>query len=398
MPNTIGVANSNGQSFVLSNASYVVLHLNFTFFADAKLPDARVLSSLISQNRVEDLCTEEELKLLTSDESSSRKRKKAGEVVSKTPRAKKASSEQSKIPVAISESEAVGANRRSNTPETSSGAAVNNDKGSTATVPNTVPALVCNDPRVHYPRQLIKAFNSCDPDALLETLNRLCEPGVLGIYRYDGIQNPHGSNYRECDGIEANYTLWSTLFRSAPDFIFRLLDLNFSVDDHCIVSCAFDMHGTRIRDIKHVHEPGDTSSAQSSQPTSRADSPQIHLTADTDLDALSRDDLLHLSDMTPAVVDLLCLYEIEDFMRDSGFDVVSDTSSSNAVPSTHNKSIFSPYPQESISRITKGIKLVVDNQPLRERVRLMFAGTFLVHINTAYKVTKFEFVYKERNA
>lgn len=305
--------------------------------------------------------------------------------------------------------------------------------------------LVCspilpNDERMHYPRHLIKAFNSCDPVLLQETLVKFCTPNVQGIYRYDGIQNPHGSNFRECEGIDGNFKLWSTLFQSAPDFIFRLLDLHIQMDNspsQCVVTSAFDMHGTRIRDIRHIAENGSIVSSSSSidstdqmsvvsdsrseprtplHASASAEDAHQMLSLPADIYAMNRQELLGLPAhlVTPEVVDLLCLYEIQDFCAESGLQALEDDDdvasmslsvldddasrdeglASRDIGQDEMTSIFSLDHTKQVYRITKDVQLVVEKKPLAQSVKLMYRGNLIVCINPQNKIHKFEFVYK----
>eukprot|EP01039_Chlorochromonas_danica_P004809 gene4809-5273_t len=424
------------------------------------LPDPSILSSLINQGNAT-MCSEEDLRLLMEDDEKDRKKRRrrggggsaAGKHLVETcpppppPPPTQVGSHEDKP----TRSAQPGRAKHKASTAASSSKLPSSSSSSQAQLGHHgsgCPALVRDDPRVHYPRHLIRAFNSCDPRFLQETLEKYCEPSVLGMYRYDGVKDPNGSSHRECDGIDGNMTLWTSLFRSAPDFIFRLLDLHVTVDQEsacCIVSSSFDMHGTRIRDIKHVQEgkasseAGEVSHSDTPSPqqqrseaanSSRRSSDDLmsegggdpsivdfDTTAAMNIYSLDRDSLLRLPQTTPEIVDLLCLYEIEDFMREAGFDVGGDSRDDNNkkepqpqldcgslvnhnrqtnsdIPVSVNKSIFAQRPGEAVVRITKHVKLAVDLQPLRERVRLMYKGNFLVYINAEDKIFKFEFIYK----
>ncbi len=112
-----------------------------------------------------------------------------------------------------------------------------------------------NDRRIHYTKQFLDAFNSCDSAILRSLLCRYCFEDVEAIHRYDGINNPYGTNYRQLRSISSISTLWDSLFESAPDFSFMLLSTkliqNSSTDegDVCIVESMFTFSGTRVMDV-----------------------------------------------------------------------------------------------------------------------------------------------------
>ncbi|RYG69709.1 hypothetical protein EON64_02060 [archaeon] len=410
-----------------------------------------IIAGLIrhSSQQPQNECTEEELRMLADDESSGRKRKRPGNNGNNNNNGSNSSSGKTSSEASRNQSGSKG----------SAGAGGQGKPGIISKAKagrllarsnmNMVPiasfsSLVCspiapNDERMHYPRHLIKAFNSCDPSLLQETLDKFCTPSVQGIYRYDGIQNPHGSNFRECEGIDGNFKLWSTLFQSAPDFIFRLLDLHIQMDSspsQCVVTSAFDMHGTRIRDIRHVTENGgvgssavsvdnsdqisvssdNTHSELSKSVRSRAASLLVQQKLPADIYAMNRGELLGLPAhlVTPEVVDLLCLYEIQDFCAESGLQaseedddlanmalsVLDDDASRDeggvgkADGQDEMTSIFSLDRAKQVYRITKDVQLVVEKKPLAQSVKLMYRGNLIVCVNPQNKIHKFEFVYK----
>jgi hypothetical protein len=131
--------------------------------------DPSVLSNLITSNSTNSACSEEELKLLLSDDDQDRKRRRRVTTKPRMPQPILKPKHEASAPIQYTPS---------------------------------IPA----DPRLFYPRHLMKGFNSCDAKVLRETLQTYCEENVLGIYRYDGIQNPYGTNFRECEGIESKKT------------------------------------------------------------------------------------------------------------------------------------------------------------------------------------------------
>lgn len=113
--------------------------------------------------------------------------------------------------------------------------------------------ISASDARRTYSKVLLNAFNSCDERRLTEVLETYCVESIVGIHRYEGVQNPYGSrNVTTVKGKSLVLQMWCTLFKSAPDFFFQTLDTQCFVDkeSRMVVASKFKWSGTRIMDVK----------------------------------------------------------------------------------------------------------------------------------------------------
>lgn len=111
------------------------------------------------------------------------------------------------------------------------------------------------DSRKTFSQLMLNAFNSCDLQKLENTFHAFCTPDLYSICVYEGISNPYASNVIETRTIANHMTLWSALFKSAPDFLFKgqfveAYVSKVSEDKRCVVRSTFTMNGTRIVDVK----------------------------------------------------------------------------------------------------------------------------------------------------
>jgi hypothetical protein len=123
--------------------------------------------------------------------------------------------------------------------------------------PPPPPPLSKKDVRKVYSSMLLNTFNSCDTKKLHTIMTKYAAEDVVEIHRYDGVQNPFGRNFAKISGRAAVIQMWETLFRSAPDFFYTILDSDIYHAEagggqwKVTVSSAFKFKGTRIADI-HV--------------------------------------------------------------------------------------------------------------------------------------------------
>lgn len=113
--------------------------------------------------------------------------------------------------------------------------------------------ISASDVRRTYSKVLLNAFNSCDERRLTEVLETYCVESIVGIHRYEGVQNPYGSrNVTTVKGKSLVLSMWCMLFKSAPDFFFQTLDTQCFVDkeSRMVVASKFKWSGTRIMDVK----------------------------------------------------------------------------------------------------------------------------------------------------
>lgn len=109
------------------------------------------------------------------------------------------------------------------------------------------------DVRRTYTHVLINSFNSCDLDKLRNTYENYCTPDVVSTSIYDGDKNPYAAKSTEIKSIESHISLWASLFKSAPDFLFEITHTEAYLDkasNLCIIKSKFIWNGTRILDVK----------------------------------------------------------------------------------------------------------------------------------------------------
>jgi hypothetical protein len=126
--------------------------------------------------------------------------------------------------------------------------------------PETPNRNAVTDFRRTFSQLLLNAFNSCDVDKLRYTLENFCVPGLYSCYKYEGINNPYGSDSAtETKSVENHITMWSALFQSAPDFLFHgeFLEAFIADDNRCVVRSRFTFQGTRVADIKVAEQVND---------------------------------------------------------------------------------------------------------------------------------------------
>jgi hypothetical protein len=109
------------------------------------------------------------------------------------------------------------------------------------------------DVRRTYAQMFLNAVNSFDMNVLEEMYKEYCIPGIVSLSYYDGEENPFGPKMTETTSAAAQMAHWSSLFKSAPDFLFETSFLTAYIDPVTnirLVRCRFTMTGTRILDIK----------------------------------------------------------------------------------------------------------------------------------------------------
>lgn len=109
------------------------------------------------------------------------------------------------------------------------------------------------DARRTYSQMLLNAFNSCDIRTLGKIFNQYCTPDIISVSLYDGIQNPNGNNSTEMRSVTSLISLWTSLFKSAPDLLFQSEFLTAYVDPEAqvsVVKSKFRMTATRVVDVK----------------------------------------------------------------------------------------------------------------------------------------------------
>lgn len=109
------------------------------------------------------------------------------------------------------------------------------------------------DARRTYSQMLLNAFNSCDICTLAKIYNQYCTPDIITVSLYDGIQNPNGNNSTEMRSITSLLSLWTSLFKSAPDLLFQSEFLTAYSDPEAqvtVVKSKFRMTATRVVDVK----------------------------------------------------------------------------------------------------------------------------------------------------
>lgn len=109
------------------------------------------------------------------------------------------------------------------------------------------------DARRTYSQMLLNAFNSCDMRILGKIFNQYCTSDIITVSLYDGIQNPNGNNSTEMRSVSNLISLWTSLFKSAPDLLFQSDFLTAYVDPVArvsVVKSKFRMTATRVVDVK----------------------------------------------------------------------------------------------------------------------------------------------------
>lgn len=116
------------------------------------------------------------------------------------------------------------------------------------------------DGRRTYSQLLLNTFNSCDILKLKQVLARYCVDDLYSVCLYDGTNNPYAPASTEVRGTEGHISLWTALFKSAPDFLFEgeFVEAYFDpVIKSCVVRSKFTFCGTRVVDVKVAEKVND---------------------------------------------------------------------------------------------------------------------------------------------
>ena len=109
------------------------------------------------------------------------------------------------------------------------------------------------DVRRTYSQLLLNAFNSCELSKLKKVFQQYCTPDLSSVIFYSGMKNPHAGSSTEMKSVESHVVLWSTLFKSAPDFLFESEFVSayiHGVTKLGVIKSKFRFSGTRILDVK----------------------------------------------------------------------------------------------------------------------------------------------------
>lgn len=75
------------------------------------------------------------------------------------------------------------------------------------------------DNRINIPYTYMEAYASGIPDKYRAMMNALCDPNIVFMQHYDGVQNPYGPNQRKITGRQNVTDFWLTCMHSAPDMV-----------------------------------------------------------------------------------------------------------------------------------------------------------------------------------
>lgn len=213
-------------------------------------------------------------------------------------------------------------------------------------------SMPLSDMRRTYSKILLNAFNSCDEHRLREILDRYCVESIVGIHRYEGVQNPYGSRkLTTVKGKELIMDMWCSLFKSAPDFLFQTLDTQCFVDEESrmVVASKFKWSGTRVMDIKIAEASNEAVLRHKLANKRRFDTSELDLLRELNSDPQRQD--------------------IESDLFNGQDDLTID----NETGAT-------------------AVSFRLD-APLSEKLEMRCQGTFIVYLNEVNRIYQYEFVY-----
>lgn len=108
------------------------------------------------------------------------------------------------------------------------------------------------DVRRTYAQMFLNVINTFDIKKLRGMLGQYCTEDLTTVSFFDGEENPYGANRVETKTIPVHMNYWTSLFKSAPDFVFETEFLTAYCDPVTnirLARCRFRMTGTRIIDV-----------------------------------------------------------------------------------------------------------------------------------------------------
>lgn len=218
--------------------------------------------------------------------------------------------------------------------------------------------ISASDARRTYSKVLLNAFNSCDEHRLTEVLDTYCVESIVGIHRYEGVQNPYGSrNVTTVKGKTLVLQMWCTLFKSAPDFFFQTLDTQCFVDkeSRMVVASKFKWSGTRIMDVKVAEATNEVILRRKLANKKRFDASELDL----------------LRELTGEQRDPVQKQEESGLFYGRG-DIVLEG------PEDNNGDTAICFQLEA---------------PLAQKLEMRCQGSFIVYLNSLNRIYQYEFVY-----
>lgn len=226
------------------------------------------------------------------------------------------------------------------------------------------PPISKTDHRRTYTYLILNTFNSCDSKKLNDILCSYTVEDLVEVHRYDGVKNPYGREYSKVVGRDAVIQLWNTLFRSAPDFFYDILDSRcfYSPDWQVYVASRFSWSGTRIADVRIARTANERVLQKKLFESSR-----------------------YITDENELLKQLLAEKSkvLEDLARAAG------PAEKSALV---DESLF--YSPSGSLETSNDDKFYLDSTPLPVRKQMRCTGTLLLALNGDNKIEKMEFVFK----
>lgn len=133
--------------------------------------------------------------------------------------------------------------------------------------------LPIKDRRRTLSQIFLNAFNSCDVKKLESVLRIYAEPDVVSVYRYQGDKNEYCNDYSEIQNTEGILEMWKTLFQSAPDFLFEIIETQAYLDPNIDIpaSKVEEKNGnlSELASVDSSHESSHASNQISSKPSQK---------------------------------------------------------------------------------------------------------------------------------
>jgi hypothetical protein len=283
--------------------------------------------------------------------------------------------------------------------------------------PPPPPPLSKKDVRKVYSSMLLNTFNSCDTKKLHTILTKYATEDVVEIHRYDGVKNPFGRNFAKISGRTAVIQMWETLFRSAPDFFYTILDSDVYHAEagdgqwKVTVSSAFKFKGTRIADI-HVAKLVNSKVLEKKlgEPEQFVTDEEQLLKQQQENEEREQDLLLQIS-AAKSDRSIDSSKKAEKFPSpDAPPDPTSDPSATITAgpppipvfsskkeknpPEVVHESLFGGEKNHSIEA-SNGDTFYLDAAPLAEKLDMRIAGNMYLTLNKENKIEKIEFVFKQ---
>lgn len=253
------------------------------------------------------------------------------------------------------------------------------------------------DIRRTYPKLLLNAFNSCDLKRLEDVIDKYGTEDIVALHRYEGISNPYGRNFTRLKGREVFLSLWQSLFKSAPDFLFLPLETRafYDLEYRVVVACQFTWSGTRVLDVKYAGISNESILKEKlAHPTRYLTDEgqlleQLRVEKGESIRSTSTAAASSATDDTQPATVINESSSGENIILSSSAVVAEETSVDDS------RMLFAPGELviEASVEDKNPVSFFVADMPRAQKLEMSCRGTFIVYLNEYDKIYKIEFVY-----